>query len=491
MRPTSPQESHGSGAPGSVNQRLRRLGPSLVAAIGVFLPFAVMTAVLAVHGTGFLVQDDWNVYVTSFDWLMRGDLSVLWASVSEHRVVLSRLLHFLEYAVVGDSRALLYFSLALQLIFAFTVLRRLSADYPFSADVQGALLRVAAWFFVSALLFSPIQAWAFARTAYLEIFTLNFGSLVFLLGLTRWKLGWTIAGLLVAVCSTPGWLALVPTALLFFAYSMLVARDAPPLRRQLRFAIPLLLTAGLLAVAYVFPFDHPNNSGASHRPMSVLLLELVSNPLASLGQYLAFLGFPVCVVGTTAPLSDVVTPSDILRASRVFGVVYLAFAGLLVVLRWRSRRSLDLATSYVLFSVVLSFAITLARKPILGDLAVVNYAYSAYTVPGWAFAAYLWFRWFDEGALSKLAVARNLAAASALALLLVATGYQRGRVALIGTLHGQKYLLSLYVDNFLSPSSEEARWESARVLDHPDPGEVFEGTAILKELDLVPRNWHR
>lgn len=471
--------------------RLRVRAPFLVAGAAVVVPFAFLVAILAEHGTGFLVQDDWNVYVTSFGWLLRGDLSVLWASVSEHRVVLSRILHFLEYTLVGDSRALLFFSPALQLVFAFAALRRLTVDYPFSLGLPGFVRRSVAWFCFSALLFSPIQGWAFARTAYLEIFGLNLGALVFLLGLTRWHLPWALVGLLLAVCSTPGWLALIPIALVFFAYSARFATDVPPLRRQLRVAIPLLLVAGLLAVAYVLPFEHPNNSGAGHRPMSHLFVYLFSNPAHALGQYLAFLGFPVSIIGTTAPLSDVVSPDQVLSASRVFGFLYLAFVGGLVASRWRSRRSLDLASCYLLFNLGLSFAITLARTPILGDNAVLNYAYSAYVVPGWAIAVYLLFRTFDGPARSMVVEVRNIAAPCALALLLVASSVQRGRLPFLGTLHGQRYLQSLYVENFLSPASVEAQRASARILDYAEPERVFEGTAMLKEHDLVPRNWTR
>jgi hypothetical protein len=471
---------------------LRARSHLLVAGAAVLVPWALLIVELAEHGTGFPVQDDWNVYITSFDWLLRGDLTVLWASVSEHRVVLSRVLHFLQYTLVHDSRALLFFSPALQLVFAFAALWRLSVDHPFSPSRPGAVLRTCAWFFFSALLFSPIQAWAFARTAYVEIFALNLGALVFLLGLTRWRLGLTLGGLLLAVCSTPGWLALIPLALVFFVYSGACARDAPPLRRQLRLAVPVLLIAALIALLYVLPFDHPNNSGAGHRPMSQLVEYLASNPVYVLGQYLAYLGFPVVVLGTVTPLSDVITPTEMIATSRVFGLLYLAFAGLLAATILRSRRSLDLASLYVLFTVGLSFSIALARTPILGQSAVVNYAYSAYVAPGWALALYLWIRWFDDAARSfTLPVLRNIAAACALALILVASSYQRGRVALIGSLHGQRYLQSLYVRDFLSPSSAEAKWESARILDHPDPERVFEGTAILVDHDLVPRNWGR
>lgn len=464
----------------------------MIAAAAVLVPFTVLLAVLAEHGTGFPVQDDWNVYLTSFDWLIRGDLSVLWASVAEHRVVLSRILHFFQYAVVGDSRALLFFSPALQLVFAFAALRRLSTDYPFSESVPGYILRLGAWLFFSALLFSPVQAWAFARTAYLEIFALNLGALVFLLGLTRWHLPWALIGLILAVCSTPGWLALIPTAVLFFVYSAVLATDSPPLRRQLRVAIPLLLISGLLAAAYLFPFEHPNNSGGSgHRPLHLLLEYLVSNAGQILGQYVAFLGFPVCVIGLAGPVSNVIAPEDLLLSSRVFGLLYLVFAGVLVGTRWRSGRGLDWATCHVLFTLLLSFAITLARTPILGQSAVVNYAYSAYAVPGWAVALFFLLRSFDDAAGSRTTTVRNVVVAYSLGLLLVASSYQRGRVALLGTLHGQKYLQSLYVKNFLSPASTEAMWESARILDHPDPERVFVGTAILKKHGLVPRNWSR
>lgn len=488
----SPPQGHGTDAVNAHPRgRFRDRVPVLIAAAAVLGPFAVLLAVLAEHGTGFPVQDDWNVYLTSFDWLIRGDLSVLWASVSEHRVVISRILHFLEYAVVGDSRALLFFSPGLQLIFAGFALKRLSVDHPFSTGVRGAVLRCGTWFALSALLFSPIQAWAFARTAYLEIFALNLGALVFFLGLTRWHLPWALAGLILAVCSTPGWLALIPTAIAFFAYSALVASDSPPLRRQLRVAIPLLLISALVAAVYLLPFDHPNNSGDGHRPLHLLVEYLFLNPVHVLGQYVAFLGFPVSVLGLAGPVSDAVAPEDILTSSRIFGLLYLAFAGTLLGMRWYSRRSLDWASCYVLFTLALSFAIALARTPILGQSAVVNYAYSAYVVPGWAVALYLLVRSFDFAAGSRKAEVRNIVLAGSMALVLVTSSYQRGRLPLLGTLNGQKYLQSLYVESFLSPASAEAMWETARILDHPDPERVFEGTAILKEHDLVPRNWSR
>lgn len=464
----------------------------LVAGSAVLLPFGALVLQLARHGTGFLVGDDWNVYLTSFDWLLRGDLTVLWASVSEHRVVLSRTLHFLEYTLIGDSRALLFVSPLIQLVFAWLALGRLSADRPFSTTTPGFVLRAGAWFCFAAMLFSPIQAWAFARTAYLEIFGLLLGALLFLLGLTRWRLGLSLAGLGLAVASTPGWLGLIVTAIPLLGYSALFHRHRVPLRRQMRFALPLLLIAAALALLYMLPFEHPNDSGAEHPGLISLLGYFVSEPLHVLGQYVAFLGFPVAVAGLATPLGKEVTPEALLAASRVFGSLYLGFAAVLLVPRLRARRALDLASCYVLFTLLLSFSIALARTPLLGQTAVLNHAYCAYVAPGWAFALYLWFRCFDEGS-SRLdpAVLRNFAAAFGLSLLLVASSYQRGRVALIGTLNGQKYLMSLYVGTFLSPASEERRWEAARVLDNPDPARVFEGTAMLLEHDLVPRNWTR
>ena len=455
------------------------------------IPSLLVILILAQHGSGFPVEDDWIVYILSFDYLINGDLTVLWASFCEHRVVFSRILHFLEYSLLRDTRPLLFFSPAMQFVFGLILLRRLTADYAFSPRRYGTIMQTGAWFFTSTLLFSPIQAWAFARTAYLEIYLLNLGSLIFILGLTRWRLRSAMAGLVLALGSSPGWLALIPTTLLFLTVNLLAWQKLrSPAQRMQRFGAPLLVALITFAAFYLYPFEHPYNVKC-HGAFRELIAYLFSNFWYVVRQCLSFLGFPVsALLSVTLDGQPVPLNAYSLVVSGILGTVYVLVSTILIVHRLWKHSAFDFCTCYLSYTLILSFAITLTRTPLLADNVVINYAYSAYSVPGWAVMIFLLFRSFDSPTSpDEVTVLRNGLVLLLLVGGIIAFSYQRGIVVLLRSLDGQKYLNSLYVKDILGSSTVDARNHATGLLFPVYPTKVIEGTEMLKRHHILPKNW--
>ena len=471
---------------------LRLINRFLAQLAALTIPALPVILIIRRHGSGFPVQDDWIIYILSFDYLINGDLTVLWASICDHRVVFSRILHFLEYTLLGDTRPLLYFAPTIQFVFALILLRRLTADYAFSPHPYGTLIQTTAWFFTAMLLFSPIQAWAFARSNYLEIYLLNLGSLIFIIGLTSWHLRSTMAGLVLALGSTPGWLALIPTTLLFLAFNLLVSKQLhSAAHRMQRFGAPLLVALITFAALYLYPFEHPYKANCSgYGTFRESIVYLYSNFGHVIGQYLSFLGFPVSAV-VTVTLDGQLVPmyAHSLVVSRILGTIYVLLSTILVGHRLRKTRAFDFCTCYLSYTLILSFSITLTRTPLLGDyVVIINYAYSAYTVTGWAVMIFLLLRSFDSPTLPDV----NTVLRNGLVLVLIVAGtlsYLWGIGVLLESLHGQKFLRHLYRQDILASSTVDARRQATGILFPAFPTKVIEGTDMLNRHHILPRNW--
>lgn len=452
------------------------------------LPALWLVAILARNGTGFVIADDWTVYILSFDYLHRGDLTVLWAAVQEHRAVWSRLLHYFEFAVLRDSRPILYLSILVQWAFTVIALRRLESEAPFASTRLAGTARAGAFLAFAALAFSPIQAWAVARTAYVEIFLLQLGALLCLLGLVRRRYLLAFAGFCLALGATPGWVAIYPTAMvwLFARARGERAQGNAALAPHLRVAAALTAVFALAAAAYFFAPPHPNDTSWAGAATSRFLRGLLAHLGRAIGHWLGLLGFALCPPDRLLG-GGPAAPSRTVALAMLLGTTYVLVAAVLVLRRISAARELELHHAYLVFSLGVTASIALARSPILGDTVAVNYAYSAYTIPGWAVLAYLLFHRLSRAAGPR-AAARLAAAALACGLVLAASR-SRGGLELAGTLGGQRYFMGRFAKTFLAPATAEERHETAIALFHAQPAAVEEGVRMLERLDLVPRNW--
>jgi hypothetical protein len=286
-------------------------------------------------------------------------------------------------------------------------------------------------------------------------------------------------------------MALIPATILFLGVNLVALNDSQVAIQTLkRYGAPILLTTAGMAVVYLYPLDHPHNF-LCHSSFLELLVYLVSNVSSVIGQYLSFLGFPVCWLSSiTHEGQPAAMNAQLLAVSRVFGAVYVLATVASIVRSLRKTATLAFHDYYLSYTAILAFTIVLARTPVLGDITVINYAYSAYMVPGWSVLIFLLIRSFDTPHSPTISVAcRDVLVLLMLVGVTLMFSYQRGRTALLGTLDGQEYLNSLYVKEIVEPSTTEARDNAAAVLSPSNPTNVIEGTDMLKRNRFLPSNW--
>jgi hypothetical protein len=438
----------------------------LGAALG---PFLFVSALIYARGVGFYHFDDWN-YVLAMEHLAQHDWRALFTSVCEHRPIAAKLGFYVTYRLGLDTTPLIYAGLLAKLVTVLLIVR--GVREPGAGRSPLAPLDVLLAFVASVFVFSPVQAWAFARAVYAEIFLCALGAVAVVFGLSQRRWAWLALGLVVSLTSTPGWFALIPTLV---AVMVLGAVSSGTARVEIRHVV---LLGGLLALlaAYAARYDHPNELQlCGHPSITAAVGAAARAPLDFGGALLRFIGFPVAFVPSLGGLPVV---------QGLAGLLFVVFAVMRLV---SVRGRMDFGATLLVWTLVVCLAITLTRHPVLPPSAFpVNFAYSGYVMPGWATAAVLAILWIRELGRADW-LRRGLTVAVALVCAGGVTSYAAGTRVMLDTMSGIGYYRDLYREGIILGKSEPM--EVARKLYAPWPEFVVRGTSALRTMGDFPRSW--
>ena len=359
----------GSPAAGGMATRWLLLAAALFALCMVGL--AVAGGVLAWSPVPF--WDMWDGYLDFFLYQQTGDIGVWWMQQNEHRIVLAKILFWLDLKWFGGTSVFLiicnYLLVACAALLFSRILRQLAGTARATAGERAAMLFLTAWLFLWSQ--QENLTWAFQS----QFFLAQLLPLCALYWLSRAEHGAeagrhcvlaTMFGLGSIVAMANGVLALP----LMLVYAVVV--------RLGRFKTGFLAVFAVLGLSAFF--YHYNMLGG-HAPIHRVLLE---HPLGMLAYSLRYLGGPFYYLAHGAPWAS----------------QFALAAGLLLVScalyrLWRElsspRRGPALALLFFIAYIVMSAGLTAGGRLFLGPEQAFSSRYTTPAVMAWAALAVLYF----------------------------------------------------------------------------------------------------
>jgi hypothetical protein len=460
--------------------------------IPLLLPFVFYLYLIYNYASGFPVSDDWT-YILSFQYLAVGDFKALWASMCEHRPIFAKLMHYTSYVNGHDGKPLLYFSQIGRLITAIIMLYYLAKESHFAENHLGSFVKIAAISAMSLALFSPVQAWAIARPTYIEGYLCVLGAVLVIAGLAGFN-SWLIGiGLVASVVSTPGWLVLLPFAVVLFITFCIIKQYQHRKRLIISSATIALIIIGFSLINQL-PFSHPNNHTECLHPSQIQMAKLIIlEPKEVVVEYMTYIGFFMAWLPNKVILETNNSIGVTTLIPFVGGVFFLVGSIFYIIKFLINQRGSLFAVLILLWSLIMAFSLTLSRYTVLGERFTFNFYYPLYITPGWAVLLFLLIQsvgtWKSKTAKG---IVKHLKIYSVVALIFICLffSFPKGYRALLKTMKGMNFLQGLYYEGFISKSADAVRkQEIAEILFSAYPDDVYKGTEMFENLGGFPKEW--
>jgi hypothetical protein len=332
--------------------------------------------------------DMWDDYVLFYLKIHAGQWNALWALHAEHRIILARLIFWIDFAWFHGNGIFSLFMIYLLVAAVVVIFRQI-----WKARSQGQDLYIL--FFVTAWIFSWSQRenliWAFqsqfilAQLLPLAALYLQHLSYSKQDKTNRYFCAAMFCGVLAVGSMANGMLALPAMAV----YSFIIER------RSVRTALLLLLSAGEV----YFYFQH--FSGSSFPGAAPTLTgEIVAHPGEFVQFVLMYLGNPVIV-----PLRISGFERPAIRLGEFIAILFIAIStwSFYTHVRQTRRSTLSIALLLFMFYIIATAAITAAGRLPLGLDEALSSRYVTPVIYGWAAALLLFWP-----AVAKSVVSRNI-----------------------------------------------------------------------------------
>lgn len=458
----------------------------------LILVFLVFLFLLHRFASGFYINDDW-VYILSFQYLAKGDYKALLSIVCEHRPILAKALHYWSYICGYDGKPLLFLSQIFRLLTGIILVKHFSEELKFGTTRYGLALNFIAVTSAALILFSPVQAWAIARSTYVESYACVFGAVLVISGAVRFKWWMIVLGLFISLVSTPGWMALLPLFTIIFIFYSVSKLDEK--REQiLKSSGVIIILLILFSVLNQLPWSHPSDHTACpYVTISEMGKLIFFNTKWIAGQYIAQLGFSMGWLPCLFISKSSVSYETAFLSAFIAGAIFLLCS---VYFLWnfiKYGKGSRMAIFIVLWTLIMGAAITLSRAVVLDKIFVVNYLYPVYITPGWATLLFLIIqqssiRLSDQH--DSLAWKIKSAFVVVIIFVCIFLSYPKGYKNLKGTMNGMRYFQSLYRDGFIKGSVDsDDKYAIAKKIFSPFPEKIYDGTVMLENLKGFPDAW--
>lgn len=460
----------------------------------LILTFIFFVVLLYRYAVGFYIIDDW-AYVLSFQYLAIGDYKALWAVVCEHRPILAKTFHYLSYIYGYDGKLLVLLSQFCRLLTAIFLVKHISEELDFPNTRFGLALKMAAVTAAALVLFSPVQAWAIARSTYIETYACVFGAILVISGAIRinW---WMISfGLFISMVSTPGWMVLLPLFVVIFIFYSVFKYNKN--RKQ------ILISSGVIIIILILfyilnqlPFSHPNDHIAcSHPKMDKMVKLIFSDTNLIVSNYIAHLGFSMGWVPWVCKSESSASYETTFLSAYIAGVIFLLCT---IYFLWdflKHKRGSRVAIFVLLWTLIMGAAITLSRAVVMGDMFVVNYCYPVYITPGWATLLFLVIQRASirpSNQYNGFAWRAKSVFIIVIVFICILFSYPKGCKELKGTMNGMRYMQALYRDGFIESSvASDRKYDIAKTIYAAFPDKIYDGTVMLENLRGFPDAWKK
>jgi hypothetical protein len=462
----------------------------------IYLPFIpiffVFIFLLDRSASGFYINDDW-VYVLSFQYLAKGDYKALFSVVCEHRPILARALHYWSYICGYDGKPLLFLSQIFRLLTGIILVKHILEELEFGKTIYGLSLKITAITSAALILFSPVQAFAIARSTYIESYACVFGAALVISGAVRVKWWMVILGLIISLVSTPGWMVLLPLFVFIFMFYSVSRMDGK--RKQ------ILKPSGVIIILLIlfyalnqFPWSHPSDHTACpYVTMGEMIKLIFMDTKLITCQYVAHLGFSMGWVPGLFISESSASYEAIFLSAFIAGVIFLLCCAYFLWNFIKYGKGSRMAIFILLWTLIMGAAITLNRAVILDEKFVISYLYPVYITPGWATLFFLIIQQLSiRPSYQHDRIPRKIKSVSVVVIIFVCIflSYPKGYMKLKGTMKGMRYVQSLYRDGFMKDSVDaDKKYDIAKTIFSAFPEKIYDGTVMLENIKGFPDAW--
>ncbi|GMT50034.1 MAG: hypothetical protein IEMM0008_1573 [bacterium] len=325
--------------------------------ITILIPFILSILWVSIYGTGIYFRDEWYL-ADSFKQLYDLDLSALWDQHNEHRIVLTKLILYLNYVLGFDTLFIMYLNQFIHLITSFFLAIGIISEMKLSNKLISKSFISLFIFILFAFLFSPTQSdnilWSFQNQWYLCLM----GTVLSIIGVHKLKYSWTLPGILISYLSLASWVAIIPVYIIYFIFLYFNLKDSYKNKVIIFILSHLALFIGLL-ILYLWDLNKTVGLGE--------ILLFLKNPMTFIGYVLAFLGSPMAWS---------------LWSAQVFGVIFLVCFVYLAYINFKQRQ-LSMGLLLIIWVLAVASLIGLGRLG-YGELQALSSRYSTFVLPGWA-----------------------------------------------------------------------------------------------------------
>lgn len=410
----------------------------------VILPFLMILLVINYFGIGIFYQDEWELPFL-FEAIDLGNFSELWKGHNEHRLVLPKILFYINNQFEFDTKVLMYLSQIIHLCIAFILLKNIE----FTKEKNSLLVLI-----FSLLLFSWVQSdnilWGFQLQWYLCLL----GTIIFILGLSNFNHFLSIIGILIAYLSFSNWITLVPL-IFFHAFILIILNKSYSIKKFL-FHLSYLISFIFLLFIYL---DNSKSSKVS------LFLEIFQKPIEFIQYFLALLGGPFAWNLTSA---------------MVFGFVFIILFFYILYHYHRAKVNNNFSLLILFWYITTTILISLARFNYGLDQALVPRFYT-YTLTGWAVLLLITYNAFSL----KLNYNKRLYILL-FPIFITFISYGKGFLLINEDFRIKKTALSCYQKTLLVHTQKK---KSCLKVLYPTETRLIHAHKVLSKINRIPQSW--
>lgn len=413
----------------------------------LFIPFLVSLVIIYFFSVGIFYQDEWNLSLF-FSQMDMGNYSSIWSLHNEHRLVLPKIIFYLNNSLGFSTSTIMYLSQILQFFTFLLIVYGINQQESIYGNNKSNLIILFTGLFIFSIVQSDNILWGFQIQWYLCLL----GTIIFIYGITQYRYFITLTGLIIAYLSFSNWVILIPLVFIHIAYCIFIFRQYNWVKFYFHFSLILFM----IMILFLYLYNGASDKGG-------LIGKLISSPFGFLEYFLAILGGPFSVN---------------LLSSKILGFIFLVITLFLLIKNYQDKKLKSFSILIIIWLIISSALISLARFEHGAIQALVPRFYT-FTLIGWAVLLYSLFNLYFNNKLFKKAIL-------AFAFILISISYAKGFLLINEDFRVKKAGLDCYRAKFIKKGSEDS---NCLKLLFPSPDYLSKMHIVLEKLDRIPENW--